>query len=101
MDGFKVSRTSIPANHIDMCKFSGPDDIGYRRVSQFISEFQREAVSVIALEGDSIRSSRIMHPRLGMMAVPQLEGNFENFSGCELNGQYGDAMKEADWQSSP
>jgi len=104
MDGWKVSRSSIPANHMDMCKFSGPNEIGYRRVSQFIAEFIDAAPSVVALEGlqndgfytTSLASdgpSESMRPPLGMRL---LEGNVENFSGREFNGQWeGATIEEA------
>lgn len=36
MDGFNVRKDSIPANHMDMTKFSDPEDIGYRRISYHI-----------------------------------------------------------------
>ncbi|OBT98500.1 hypothetical protein VE01_03650 [Pseudogymnoascus verrucosus] len=36
MDGFNVRKDSIPANHMDMTKFSRANDIGYRRVSGHI-----------------------------------------------------------------
>lgn len=33
MDGFLVQSCSIPANHVDMCKFTDSNDIGYQRLS--------------------------------------------------------------------
>ncbi|KFZ04693.1 hypothetical protein V501_09060 [Pseudogymnoascus sp. VKM F-4519 (FW-2642)] len=36
MDGFNVRKDSIPANHMDMIRFSSAHDIGYRRVSGHI-----------------------------------------------------------------
>ncbi|KFY81438.1 hypothetical protein V500_11415 [Pseudogymnoascus sp. VKM F-4518 (FW-2643)] len=35
-DGFNIRKDSIPANHMDMTKFSKPQDIGYRRISGHI-----------------------------------------------------------------
>ncbi|KAL8850864.1 MAG: hypothetical protein Q9221_004177 [Calogaya cf. arnoldii] len=48
MDGFYVEREQIEANHMEMCKFNDPDDIGYRRTAGFILDFS----SVIVLLND-------------------------------------------------
>ena len=35
-DGFYVRSNSIPANHMDMCKYAKKEDIGYERISGVI-----------------------------------------------------------------
>jgi hypothetical protein len=89
---------------MNMCKFSGPNDIGYRRVSQFITEFIYAAPSVVALEVLQNNSfyttslvsdepSEIMRPHLGMRL---LEGNVGNSSRRESTGQReGTTIEEA------
>ncbi len=39
IDGYYVEKDKIEANHMEMCKFDDSDDIGYKRVAGFISEF--------------------------------------------------------------
>lgn len=41
MDGFNVRKDSVPANHMDMTKFSTRRDIGYRRISSHIVSLVR------------------------------------------------------------
>ena len=44
MDGFNVSKNSIPANHEDMCKFESKDEIGYKRTLGFLIDIRDDAV---------------------------------------------------------
>ena len=34
-----MEKDQIDANHIDMCKFDDPEDIGYKRLAGFLSGF--------------------------------------------------------------
>ena len=34
-----MEKDLISANHMEMCKFDDPDDIGYKRVADFLSDF--------------------------------------------------------------
>ena len=36
MDGFHIQKASIPANHMNMVKFSSGGEIGYQRVVRHI-----------------------------------------------------------------
>lgn len=42
-DGFNVRPVGIQANHMDMTKFSGPDDEGYKRVLQQVRRQIKES----------------------------------------------------------
>lgn len=42
IDGFKVRKASIQANHIDVCKFGSRDDYGYKKVKGFILDILEE-----------------------------------------------------------
>jgi hypothetical protein len=44
IDGFHVSKNSIPANHEDLCKFENKDDTGYTRTAGFLIDLRDEAV---------------------------------------------------------
>ncbi|ORX93463.1 Alpha/Beta hydrolase protein, partial [Clohesyomyces aquaticus] len=44
MDTFNEQVITIPENHMDMCKFSSKDDVGYQRVSDMIDDFASNAV---------------------------------------------------------
>lgn len=44
LQGHLVRTSSVPANHMDMCRFTKPEDVGYQRVSQHIINFVRQAV---------------------------------------------------------
>ncbi|KAH0542624.1 hypothetical protein FGG08_003032 [Glutinoglossum americanum] len=48
IDGFLVRTSSVPANHMDMCKFTDSKDIGYQRVSGHIVSFVRMAAKEAA-----------------------------------------------------
>ncbi|KAL8653122.1 MAG: hypothetical protein Q9226_003975, partial [Calogaya cf. arnoldii] len=50
MDGFYVEREQIEANHMEMCKFNDPDDIGYRRTVGFILDFKHLVPSVFPIK---------------------------------------------------
>ena len=43
IDGFNVQKNSIPANHMDMCKFKDPSDIGFKRVARTIEILVEDA----------------------------------------------------------
>lgn len=44
MDGFNISKNSIPANHEDMCKFGSKEDTGYMRTAGFLIDRRDETV---------------------------------------------------------
>ncbi len=39
-----MERDQIEANHMDMCKFNDPEDIGYKRTAGFIIGFVGKTV---------------------------------------------------------
>jgi hypothetical protein len=43
LDGFLVETGSIPANHMDMCKYANDSDIGYQRTSRHIITLVEDA----------------------------------------------------------
>ena len=42
-DGFLVETGSIPANHMDMCRYANDSDIGYQRTSRHIITLVEDA----------------------------------------------------------
>lgn len=43
IDGFNVKTNSIPANHMEMCKFASDSDLGYQRVFFHLHSLLRDA----------------------------------------------------------
>ena len=43
MDGFRVKSNGIPADHMLMCKYANPNDIGYQRTSGHLFDMLRDA----------------------------------------------------------
>ena len=54
IDGFMVKTSSVPANHLSMCKFADSSDIGYQRVSGHIVSFVQAAAREVA-QGEQAR----------------------------------------------
>lgn len=52
MDGFNVQTQEIDANHMDMCKFSDSEDVGYKRTAGFLADFIKLTVHE-RIEGES------------------------------------------------
>jgi hypothetical protein len=83
MDGFHVARNSIPANHVDLCKFSGLQDIGYKRTSRHIIDFVSDAMLVT--KGEPTGSERSLAQELIMSNRDIRICEFA--ATCELNHQ--------------
>ena len=69
MDGFNVVRASIPANHMDMARFSSRQDIGYQRVLGYLTKLAK-GTDDDAMEAD--RKTPIKPLRYSYLSVARL-----------------------------
>ncbi len=81
MDGFLVKTVSIPANHVDMCKYSNNKDWGYRRTSRNIISLVKKSAKGKTSGGSQLPSFGTAagdRPMLGIETGPASTSLFTN-----------------------
>lgn len=80
MDGFDVLKASIPANHMNMAKFSSRTDLGYQRVSGHIVELVTAAGKALTLGERQFDTASRSH-KLYYNRHVKFTSSWEAFSG--------------------
>ena len=89
MDTFNETVVTVPANHVDMCRFASENDVGYKRVADLIEEFASNAVDS-KRQGMASRTTVSTHgTSAGEVLLIEPAGEEEQLSASRSGQWYG------------